>query len=337
MSDVVSRPNKPLALLLAAACGIGVGHFYAGLRRRALFWLLFANVALLSGAVLVVLLGRTSSFGVAFWLLLGLGLIGWAAPLVDLIVLPRERFGQSNVLALLAFLLASIGLTVAARWTVRGFMLEAFRIPAGSMAPALLVGDHIFIDKLRYRSQRPERGDIAVFASPEHPEQDFVKRIVGLPGDSIEVRGGHLFVDGREVPRCSLGKTTLAIDAAAARATGELELERLDGHDYVVFHDDAVGEDPAARQGPWVVKPGEVFVLGDNRANSYDSRTWFGGRGGGVPVEKLKGRALGIWLRVAGSDVDWSRAGISLSQPVLPTSASALVPALDKCRRELPH
>src|SRR6185295_16142110 len=103
---------------------------------------------------------------------------------------------------------------------------------------------------------------------------------------------------------------------------------------YLTFYDHGSFSD---RQGPFYAKPGEVWVMGDNRNNSHDSRMWNGGQGGGVPYANIRGKALFVWLSVTDSGIDWSRLGAPvMGRPRLPAAMRPLEPALDKCLRERP-
>ncbi len=137
------------------------------------------------------------------------------------------------------------------------FVVQAFFIPSGSMEPTLQVGDRILVAKFYYRLAPIQRGDVIVFRYPLNPGKDFVKRVVGLPGDRVELRRGVVYINGKPRP----------------------DLTPADG-------------DPACIQdyGPKTVTPGHLFVLGDNRCNSEDSRFF-----GLVPARNVVGRALVIY------------------------------------------
>src|SRR5262249_9147222 len=160
--------------------------------------------------------------------------------------------------------------------------------PSGAMIPTLLVGDHIFVDKLAYRRRAPRYGEVMVFAFPEHREQDFIKRVVVLPGDRLEARSGHPNVNGGTGPFCHVGQDADDGPGGYGRHEGELDVEFLGAESYLTFYDAASGAFPEY-QGPYQAKPGEYWVMGDNRNNSHDSRMWFGGTGGGVPRELVRG------------------------------------------------
>ena len=220
--------------------------------------------------------------------------------------------------------LEAILMAVAVAFALRAFVIEAFKIPSGSMIPTLMVGDHIFVNKFSYgpaipythsrvwTHMPPQRGDVMVFAFPEHPEQDFIKRVIAIPGDKLEARNGHPIINGWEVPSCRVGPWTYTdYDSPISRHEGDLYVEYLGDESYLTFYDHASRGFPDEYQGPYYAKEGEVWVMGDNRNNSHDSRMWFGGQGGGVPFENIRGRALFVWLSVSDNGLDWSREGVA--------------------------
>lgn len=182
----------------------------------------------------------------------------------------------------------------------RSFLFEPFKIPSGSMIPTLLVGDFIVVNKFSYGVRLPvwnkkiidvgdpKRGDVVVFRYPKDTSVNFIKRAVGLPGDTVTYRDKQLFVNGEKVEVTSVGRfgsgdvkcSTPAVDAT-------LHWEELgDANHNILIHDRSGGRD-----GQWVVPEGHYFMMGDNRDRSNDSREW-----GFVPEENVLGRAVGIWL-----------------------------------------
>ena len=181
----------------------------------------------------------------------------------------------------------------------------------------------------------PERGDVIVFAYPEHPDQDFIKRVIAIPGDKLEARGGHPIINGWTVPSCNAGTYSYQEAQDGSKHEGEVFVEFLEDEAYLTLYDRQALQNEY--QGPFYVKPNEVWVMGDNRNNSHDSRMWFGGSGGGVPYENIKGRALFVWLSVGEQGMAWSRLGAPvMGKPRLPPDMKGLEPGLDKCFRERP-
>jgi signal peptidase I len=175
---------------------------------------------------------------------------------------------------------------------IRTFVVQAFKIPSGSMEPTLEIGDHILVNKFIYGTKipftslnllpwkDPERGDVIVFIYPLEPDKDFIKRVIAVAGDSVRIVNKKVYINGAEVP---------------------------DPH--AVYKDDTILRGEAQKRdnfGPVTVPPGNLFVLGDNRDRSLDSRFW-----GFVPLKDVKGKAFIIywsWDRQE-TTVRWTRLG----------------------------
>lgn len=198
-------------------------------------------------------------------------------------------------------------------------VFAAYKIPAASMWPTFALGEHVFANKL---AKEPERGAIMVFRFPENRQQSFAKRVVGLPGDELTIADGEVSINGWKVPRCNLGPAWYR-DADGpgdeVKHEGMVAVEFLGAASYLVFDDK--GAPAAERQGPYDVKAGEYFVLGDNRGNSHDSRTWFAGQGGGVPLADTVGRVRGYDVPLVRKDIE---------------GLAGLAPALDACLAKRP-
>jgi len=182
---------------------------------------------------------------------------------------------------------------------------QPFIVPSGSMEPTLMIGDEIAAAKYAYGYGRyslpigvlpvrgrildraPERGDIVVFALPRDPTQTYVKRLIGLPGDRIQMRGGELFINGVQVPRRAVGQVTLAEGGMRVSAMKYIEtLPNGRAHDIVKVTGGMLDDTPV-----FTVPPGSYFMMGDNRDNSLDSRVSPDQGGVGfVPAENLIGR-----------------------------------------------
>jgi signal peptidase I len=257
----------------------------------------------------------------------------------------------------------SIGVAVAVALLLRVFVLEAFKIPSGSMIPTLMIGDHIFVNKFAYgplipwTNQRllsslpPKRADVMVFKFPENPDQDFIKRTIATPGDTLEVIDGRPVLNGWLVPHCYVG--TYRYESH----TAELYIEYLEDKSYFTLFERPPGDRACSGvedcglglscrggicgmlQGPFKVAPGEAWVMGDNRNNSHDSRSWRGGVGGGVPFQNIKGRAMFVWMSFGqGGGFAWDRLFVNvMGRPHVPASQDpALQQGVERCMRERP-
>jgi signal peptidase I len=194
-----------------------------------------------------------------------------------------EAFGIALVLALI----------------IRTFFIQAYKIPSGSMEPTLLIGDHILVNKLVYGLRLPDslfgltipgipwgnyvfplesihRGDVVVFVFPPDPTKDFIKRVIGIPGDKVQVKDGKVFLNGVEMP-----------DPHAHFDVPPQERSAVTPRDN--FPPRSPG-DPNADPGPVTVPPGKYLMMGDNRDHSYDGRFW-----GFVDANQVEGRAVVIY------------------------------------------
>jgi signal peptidase I len=171
---------------------------------------------------------------------------------------------------------------------IRPFVLEAFQIPSGAMIPTLLVGDHIFVKKWQHH---PEPGDVIVFKYPLDPSTDYVKRVVAVGGDVVEMKGEELFVNGKAVARKNAGEAcpdgVPAEDSLGLKNTCEVWEETLGRHTFRTLYEPGRGARDFERK---VVPPNALFVMGDNRDNSSDSRVW-----GTVPLDNVKGVVWRVW------------------------------------------
>jgi signal peptidase I len=184
----------------------------------------------------------------------------------------------------------SIVIAVILALFIRTFIVQAFKIPTGSMEENLLIGDHLLVNKFVFgpTASGPERAllpvgtvqrrDVIVFKYPEEPERDFIKRVIGLPGETVEVREKKVYINGT-----ALVEPYAHFLQATATPSEFREITSFDVRD---------------KYGPVTVPPNQYFVMGDNRDNSQDSRYW-----GFLPREYIKGKALIIyWSYEAGRD-----------------------------------
>jgi signal peptidase I len=198
---------------------------------------------------------------------------------------------------------------------LRSFLVEPFKIPSSSMVPTLLVGDFILVNKFTYGIRlpvankkiiplgEPQRGDVMVFRYPEDPSLDYIKRVIGLPGDRVEYRNKRLIINGQPVP-------IRQVDDYLSKERMQFSrryVETLNGVEHeILLEDDAPAFIAPSRAFPYAqncnynmnglactVPPGHYFMMGDNRDNSSDSRVW-----GFVPDENIVGKAFFIWLNL---------------------------------------
>ncbi len=176
---------------------------------------------------------------------------------------------------------------------LRSFLVEPFQIPSSSMVPTLQVGDYILVNKYTYGIRlpvlrtkilslnEPERGDVMVFFPPHQNDTYYIKRVIGLPGDTVSYRNKRLFVNGVEVLRENLD---LVADGASRY---QVALEQLGGVNHLM----QTSVTRAGSDFTVTVQPGHYFMMGDNRDNSSDSRVW-----GQVPERDIVGRAFAVWM-----------------------------------------
>ena len=194
--------------------------------------------------------------------------------------------------------LESVVVAVILALFIRTFAVQAFKIPTGSMETNLLIGDHLLVNKLVYSpsfgplesallgKREIKRGHVVVFKFPEDPTRDFIKRVIGLPGETVEIRDKKVFIDGEplEEPYARFLEPPL----------------RHDDPEYGLR-----GEGLRDNWGPQVVPAGHLFVMGDNRDNSRDSRFW-----SFLPADQVKGRALLVYWSYEATKEEYHRTGI---------------------------
>lgn len=192
----------------------------------------------------------------------------------------------------------------------RSTFFEPFRIPSGSMIPTLLIGDFILVNKFAYgvkvpfsdwytdpvylyKREMPKRGDIIVFKYPKDPNVNYIKRVVGIPGDTIELIDKVVYVNGKPVMSKEVDSKKFMEDMDVKFLGYNLKFEEVkDGvHKHIIMKD--VDQTYKTDYAKRVVPAGQFFVLGDNRDFSYDSRFW-----GFVPFENIKGEAMFIWFNM---------------------------------------
>ena len=199
---------------------------------------------------------------------------------------------------------------------LRSFLVEPFRIPSNSMMPTLLTGDFILVNKFTYGIRLPvlntkvlevgeaERGDVVVFRYPKDPSTDYIKRVVGLPGDRVGYYNKIIYINGEPVGQVPAG-VYIGVGSGISMSGASQRQEQLGE----VLHDILVMPRTPGLEGEYVVGEDEYFVMGDNRDNSNDSRYW-----GPVPETNLVGKAFRVWMNWDGANggVDWGRVGMKI-------------------------
>ncbi len=182
--------------------------------------------------------------------------------------------------------------------TLRSFLFEPYQVPTGSMIPTIKIGDFILVNKFAYGLRlpvlgtkildvgEPQRGEIMVFIPP-HVNQYFIKRVIGLPGDTIRYENQRLSVNGELVPEEFV--SSVSVDTGIGPLDGVLNSATYNGVTHATQH--IPGVNSSRGRSSWIVPAGHYFMIGDNRENSADSRVW-----GAVPEENIVGKAIAIWL-----------------------------------------
>jgi len=284
-----NKVRKPWIAGLLTFFSIGLGHIYAGEAKRGLILYLGQSIVLLSLLSLFV-----APFVIALAVILVCGFAYFTFCFLDSVKCARAgkteyRLKKYNKWYVYFAYWAMVSIIIqpaiqsVVKVGIKENIVQAYKIPAGSMMPTLLVGDHILVNKYIYKNHAPKRGDIVVFEFPKDPAIDYIKRVIGLAGDLIEIKDKKLFINGvaqNEKFVIHTDKNTLPASSA-----------------------------PRDNFGAFTVPSNTLFVLGDNRDNSYDSRFW-----GIVDQQKIKGRAecfYWSWDKES-SQIRWDRIGKSI-------------------------
>lgn len=273
-----SAERSRLVAVLLSIGATGLGHLYCGKLTKGLALFFFSFV--FAPIIVVSVQSAASVFSVIAVIssiILFLGVFLYA--IIDSYMLAK-RIGHDFALReynrsyiYMMFIVVSVSYPSNLANSIRDNLLQAYKIPSASMSPSLLPGDYILINKTTYKQQSPKRGDVVVFVNPNQRHQDFIKRIVAMPGDSLEIKDSIAYVNG--LPE----KTTQGIGQKAR---------------------EDCNSSPCTEYKKIEIPNGHCFVLGDNRANSQDSRHF-----GPVPLSDIKGRVDYIYFPAE----SWSRFG----------------------------
>jgi signal peptidase I len=266
-SFVINKPRKPWISGIFTVFSIGLGHIYTGKAKRGII-LFFIGQALLVISMSLLLLPVIPINLIATMLMI-LAFVVFCV--IDAVRLSRKfkfsydlkKYNKWYIYLLYAAITVFI-IQPMNEYAIKKNVVQAYKIPSGAMKPTLLIGDHIFANKLTYNKSEPNRGDIIVFKFPVDPDKDFIKRIIGVAGDIVEGRDKKIYVNNQPL-----------------------------NDDYSIHTDSQIiprGLQARDNFGPITVPNNALFVMGDNRDQSFDSRFW-----GFVDLEVVKGKAYTIY------------------------------------------
>lgn len=277
------KPRKPWVAGLLAFLTIGLGHIYSGEIKKGL--ILYLGQGLVLAVILLLLVIKP--IALVLFLVFSIGLTYFLFNLFDAVKIAKNKSALYSLrkfnkwyIYLVCWFLTGFVIQPLVVTLIKENIIKAYKIPSGAMIPNLLSGDHILVNRYIYKTKKPQRGDIIVFEYPKDPTKDFVKRLVGVEGDIVEIINKNLYVNN------------------------------IKQAESFVVHSDArtfpVSEQPRDNFGPITVPLDSLFFMGDNRDNSYDSRFW-----GVVSKEKIRGKVMSIywsWDKESGK-VRWERVG----------------------------
>lgn len=317
MSDAAAESEsnagrKPVLAFALSVLALGLGQLYAGSVRRAIAALVIGHVAFAVAMALFVL-PRCSPLAIALGAAIGIGTpvaVASDAARVARCGRPLWRNRWIETAVLVAYLVAVSLADDHLASLVRTRVAVPFRIPSEAMAPGLLVGDHFLVDPLTYEKRDPKRGEVVTFLiardtnrklfpadlRADLPTETFIKRIIGIPGDRVEVRGNEVWLNGQLVSAHPLDQTHRD---GQGREFG-IATEELPDRSYEVLRDRE-----APSQAPITIAADRYFVLGDNRSRSNDSRFW-----GTVARRDLIGPATHLYGSWLGAEIRWRRIGM---------------------------
>jgi signal peptidase I len=280
---LTDKPRKPWLAGLLTFLTPGLGHLYAGAAQRGII------LYLIQGAFLVIFLPLFLLTHSLIVLVISIccGFVYFLYCLFDAIKIAKgNKFSYQLkeynkwYVYIACWFAASIIIQPIVKISIKKNIVQAYKIPSGAMLPTMLPGDHILADKFTYKNNEPQRGDVIIFPYPVNPSQDYIKRVIGLEGDVIEFRDKQMYINNKKYDES-----------------------------YIVHRDPRIiprGVQNRDNYGPITIPENSLFVLGDNRDNSYDSRFW-----GFVDKRDAKGKAIKCywsWDKET-HEVRWDRIG----------------------------
>jgi len=281
------KPRRPWIAAILSLVTIGLGHMYAGRAKKGL--LLFGIHLVLFTLSLILMLWSSHMLGLVSIVVVGVGYLLYV--IIDAIKTAKscgKEYSLKNYnkwyFYFATIVAANLLITPSFEVIVEKYVLKTYTIPTRAMMPTIKPGDNIVVNKACYHFDEFKRGDLIVFESPRDPSQDFIKRLIGIGGDKIQLKNKKLYLNG----------------------------EVQDEH-YAVYNEANISDSEQVNFGPITVPEGALFVMGDNRDNSFDSRYF-----GSVASDKVKGKAVSIfwsWDKES-KTVRWNRIGISFNELV---------------------
>ena len=283
---MANAPRKPWLAGLLTFISVGLGHFYTGEPKRGVVLFLVGLVLLIVATACLLVPSFSLSIFFVFWV----GSFYTAYCIVDVVKIVKQQGNEYELKSFnkwyyyLLFWFCTTGVFhPLTDLFVRSSLVEPYKIPSASMLPTLLVGDHLLTDKFIYKRAEPERGEIIIFSNPRNPKQNYIKRIIAVGGDTVQIVNKRVYLNNR-----------------------------LLREDYVIYQHPNIlpgSVSPRDNFGPIRIPQGTVFVLGDNRDNADDSRYW-----GFVMAGEIKARAMSIYWSWDSRNLGtrWDRMGITL-------------------------
>ena len=262
----------------------GLGHISCGKIKRGI--ILYLILQILSVAVLIISFKLPQPYNIA---LIAIALVSvYLFIIIDSIVIAKNPnntlklkplIGYSIIVGIL--IMNSYAIAPALRSAVKNNIIETFHIPSGAMIPTLLIGDYILVDKIVYKKNAPQRGDIIILKYPKEPQRIFIKRIIALGGDEIEIINKKVYINDNYLDE-----------------------------PFIIHSDPETNQPPRDDFGPFIVPENSYFVMGDNRDQSFDSRFW-----GVINRKDIKGKAINLYFswNKETNEVRWERIGMLLN------------------------
>jgi signal peptidase I len=286
----------------------GLGQVYCGRLKRGLV-LNFLNILPLPIIIgLFSLSDSPSLMQIVIAMILAGGIVQLTA-IIDSVFLAKrtgtdyQLKDYNTPLVYVLLVLIVTGGSIGSALYIRDQGLEAFRVPTASCYPTIVPNDRILVNKFVYNKKNPTKGDLVVHNNPNNHHENYIKRIVAVAGDTVEMKDNHLYINGRELPQRKLPDSTLdniRITERGIQIEGEVFEETNDNAKYNIFLMDSLHDKELVDFEKIKVPEHHCFVLGDNRNNSIDSRDF-----GPVPLATIKGRADYIYW----PSMDWSHFG----------------------------